>query len=287
MWVGTDLNEMPQNGKGVPTNGQFPYKVTVTDNEYTFRVELSTIDGWSLDECAQNLYMVVHGDVLVNDNGAYYGETAFGGDNIEDGNRWYYINNTTVCCDDNREFVDAFARKDNDRHSFCINYNDDEGNSKITWSSQLDFNLFEGAGGASHKIRLWVNVDQCNPWIDAERVNIGYVTVSTFSEGVGDGMKLYADVKYWIKDEFKDEYQFSVVNVYFGLYVDSFDDNGNAIMPSDDKFYQEELNGVSEFTLKRLDWPGTNANLAWDTYFICKKRLFITISFFINIFIMN
>ena len=268
MWIGTNLPS------GRPAAGKFPYKVTESGNTHIFQIPLSSFDGWTEDECEQHYYIIVHADVKVVNGDGFDEETAFGG--CEEGGGkawWYYMEYATSCCEEDMECMDAFARKDNDRYSFCINYNDDERNSKITWSSQLDFNLFEGVGGASHKIRLWVNVDQCNPWTDAERVNIGYVTVSTFSEGVGDGMKLYADMKYWIKDEFKDEYQFSVVNVYFGLYADSFDDNGNAIMPSGDKFYQEELNGGSEFTLKRLDWPGTNGNLAWDTYFISHVKI--------------
>jgi hypothetical protein len=101
MWVGTNLTDMPQNNQGVPTNGQFPYKTTVSGNTFTFKILLSDIFGVG-DYCPLDLYVVVHGDVMVNVNGQYSAQTAYGGDQKGTSNRWwYYIKQTTTCCDEN------------------------------------------------------------------------------------------------------------------------------------------------------------------------------------------
>jgi len=100
MWAGTDLSQMPQNNQGVPTNGQFPYKATVSGNTFTFKILLADIFGKG-DYCPLNFYVVVHGDVMVNVNGQYSAQTAYGGDQKGTTNRWwYYIKQSTVCCDD-------------------------------------------------------------------------------------------------------------------------------------------------------------------------------------------
>jgi hypothetical protein len=254
-----------------PPAGHFPYKVTESGDTYIFEIPLSTLDGWDDEgDCAQDFAIIVHADVLTKVGDAGSGETAFGGCVEGSGKAWwYYMEYKTSCCEE-MECVDAFARKDNDQHAFCIL--DNEGNT-MAWSSQLDYNLFEGDRGASHKIRLWVNVDQCDPWADEERINVGFATVTTFSEGIGDGMKLYANVKYWISDQYKDQYKILNVSAFFGLYSNSFDINGKPIMPDEDEFYHQEVNDLSEYTLKRINWPGTNGNLVWDTYFISKIKV--------------
>ncbi len=103
MWVGRDLLGLPRNGQGVPINGQFPYKATVSGSgtTYTFAIPLNSID--LLNDCGYGVYVVVHADVMAYDttNQTVSGETAYGGDYPGDtGNRWWFYSDYTVqCCD--------------------------------------------------------------------------------------------------------------------------------------------------------------------------------------------
>jgi YD repeat-containing protein len=79
VWVGTNLDLLPVNSNGVPIQGQFPYKATVTENEYTFIIPFADIDGYgSAVNCNTKFYMYVHADVFSNNSGAT--DTAWGGD---------------------------------------------------------------------------------------------------------------------------------------------------------------------------------------------------------------
>jgi hypothetical protein len=104
MWVGTDLLLLPRSNGGAPINGQFPYKVTVAAgvNSYTYQILLADIATYDANSCGQqDIFVVVHGDVLADQgNGTIGGETAYGGDISGDGNRWwFYTNYKPSCCE--------------------------------------------------------------------------------------------------------------------------------------------------------------------------------------------
>ena len=265
MWIGTKLpNKRPPAGK-------FPYKIYETSDTGKFRIELSTLEGWD-DEagCEQDFYIIVHADVLTIAGDPNSGETAFGGCEEGAGKAWwYYMEYTTQCCDE-EVCMDAFAKKGNEAHSHCINYTDNNGKQYLAWSNQIDFGLFQGS---TRQITLWANVDQCNPYDDSDRIAVGYVNISTFSEGEGDGMKLYANIKYVIYDRYIDRCHLIEVNSYVGLDKSPIDSNGNLIISDTNKFYHKELGGVSEYTFERLSWPGKNTYKAWDTYIIAHAKV--------------
>ena len=149
MWVGTNLGDMPQNNQGVPTNGQFPYKATVSGNSFTFKILLSDIFGKG-DYCPLDLFVVVHGDVKVSVNGQTSAQTAYGGDKKGTSNRWwYYINQKTVCCPENEY---AFLYK-GDEYVTCFNEDGVNG-----WSNGHHY-LYYRNGGVRNNMPIYFNSD--------------------------------------------------------------------------------------------------------------------------------
>jgi hypothetical protein len=101
IWAGGDLANMPRNGAGNPVIGQFPYKLT-TSGGTTYTVTIPLDDLSLVNDCGDEVFVVVHADVLADDgNGGTSAETAFGGDTGGDtGNRWWYYTTYTIqCCD--------------------------------------------------------------------------------------------------------------------------------------------------------------------------------------------
>jgi hypothetical protein len=103
LWVGGDLKNLPRSPAGNPINGQFPYKITTDGGTtYTFTIPLDDLS--LVNDCGDNIYVVLHADVLADDGngGGPSAETAYGGDTGGDtGNSWWYYTTFTIqCCDD-------------------------------------------------------------------------------------------------------------------------------------------------------------------------------------------
>ena len=163
MWVGTNLGDMPQNSQGVPTNGQFPYKATVSGNSFTFKILLSDIFGEGGDYCPLDLFVVVHGDVMVCVNGQTSAQTAYGGDKKGTSNRWwYYINQKTSCCDES-EYGFLYKTTRPDLYVSCF-----ESNNIFGFSNEIDYTW---VAGNNPNYPIWANIkDDCG--ID-EKVYVG------------------------------------------------------------------------------------------------------------------
>lgn len=105
IWLGKDLNDLPTAGNGAPINGHFPYKAIVTENTHIFQIALSEIDGGLT--CDDELYVVVHCDVLAESNGQISSETAYSGNHEGEGKRWWwYMKEIVKCCDANDDSND-------------------------------------------------------------------------------------------------------------------------------------------------------------------------------------
>jgi len=181
MWVGTDLSQMPQNGQGVPTNGQFPYKATVSGNSFTFKILLSDIFGEGGNYCPLDLYVVVHGDVMVSVNGQTSAQTAFGGDKKGTSNRWwYYINQKTVCCSVKSY---AFLNKNQDPFFTCFS------NAELYgWSNHYPY--YHYLAGGTSKYYIYKNTDN-NCGIENDQV-VGYIeSEMLYARSGNEEMKLH------------------------------------------------------------------------------------------------
>ena len=190
MWVGTDLSQMPQNSQGVPTNGQFPYKATVSGNTFSFKINLADIFG--KENCNLDFYVVVHGDVKVSVNGQTSAQTAYGGGTEVSGNRWwYYINQKTVCCPENEY---AFLYKG---ANYVTCFNDKGVNG---WSSEHHY-LYYRDGSTRIDMPIYFNSDNdC----DVDNVSkIGDVDFSLLNaKTVNEEFKLHFSMK---SDQYKYE----------------------------------------------------------------------------------
>ena len=100
IWVGTDLSTLPGGGEVRPPAGQFPYKYTLVDPLESVFTAVIPLDGISLlNGCDEDIYVVVHADVLVdNGNGGTSGETAWGGEIPGPGSAWWYYTTYTIQC---------------------------------------------------------------------------------------------------------------------------------------------------------------------------------------------
>lgn len=175
LWVGEDLEDMPQTRKGNPKIGNFPYKAEdINDTSFSFTIPLgSVIDGFT-DACQfcgdgapslPQIYVAAHAAVYkVNDDGTTQTETGWGdGDPIVDRGSWATVStisldvicdveppNPGVLCDET-----AFAYADANGTCFLNIDEDDDGNGDFNrwgWSiGPLDagdhvFDIYAGAG---------------------------------------------------------------------------------------------------------------------------------------------
>ncbi|MEA2097155.1 MAG: hypothetical protein U9P73_10750 [Candidatus Cloacimonadota bacterium] len=104
LWVGMDLSTIDGGGLTRPSAGQFPYKYTLDNPAEAVYTAVILLDDIQLvNECDDEIYVVVHADVLADDgngNGGTTGETAWGGEipGLGDNAWWYYTNYTIQCC---------------------------------------------------------------------------------------------------------------------------------------------------------------------------------------------
>jgi len=105
IWVGDNVDNLPKNGQGIPTPGQFPIKYTATGTSYTVTIPYAYIDsygGGKITCDVTSLYVYVHVDAIAEGGS----ETAWagncdgtGGVGISDPGRWYYsLRYTPGCC---------------------------------------------------------------------------------------------------------------------------------------------------------------------------------------------
>ena len=267
IWAGTELP------KKRPPAGHFPYKDKVTGlTSPEYKIKLSDI-GWD-GKCGENtqpLYIIVHADVLTLNDG---GQTAFGGciEAETKGAWWYYMDYKVQCCDEEEECLDAFAFKYlNPNHSNCLDYTDNE-TKNLVWSNNFNFRYLENR---NYQFSLIANAEECIPQAkdgtitDSAAIVVGFINITMFSEGVGDGIKLYTTISYHITNT---DYKLSNVN----LYLNNVETPNNVNPLSGDYNYNvssPEWNSTTT-TFEKLPWPG--AYNAWDTFLIphvkvCKK----------------
>jgi hypothetical protein len=113
LWLGSDLSLLPRaNGKkpgdppGAPIPGQFPFKAdgvnfpsSTGSSTCTFTIPITDIPSYIPSCGVAGLYVVAHAEVnLCITGGGSSSETAFGGDQIGDGSRWWYYGIYTWCC---------------------------------------------------------------------------------------------------------------------------------------------------------------------------------------------
>jgi hypothetical protein len=102
LWVGNDLDNVPQNNQGIPVPGQFPYKTPTPDGTttYTFVVPLKDLKIQDITKaCPLKLYVVAHAEVIIDEgNPEPRNETAFGGDHEGPGPRWWFYAEYNLCC---------------------------------------------------------------------------------------------------------------------------------------------------------------------------------------------
>ncbi|MDH3321422.1 MAG: hypothetical protein OEM04_00445 [Flavobacteriaceae bacterium] len=282
MWIGTDLPSKR------PAAGKFPTetKATVTGNSHTFKILLSSLDSWEDGECEQSFYIILHADVMVDDNGVSKAETAFGGCESGAGNAWwYYMDYTTSCCEDNNDddqsdgkddesdddatltddCYSSFAAGNNEYtdRSYCFTYTDTEDNTLSGWYNEFSF-VEQQDNHYTHP--LYAKVEQCNT-DPATWVEIGYVDIYLFSEGLGDAIQLFTTVKYHIT---KEDYELTEANLYFNHnddpnYINSFDGHYN--------YDQSSAYWVPETSsFEKIPWPGAYY-LGWGNYFVPNAKI--------------
>ena len=236
MWVGTNLADMPQNSQGVPTNGQFPYKATVSGNSFTFKILLSDIFGDG-DYCPLDLYVVVHGDVMVSVNGQTSAQTAFGGDKKGTSNRWwYYINQKTSCCD---ESLYGFLYKTTRPDLYVSCFKDDE---IFGFSNEIHYTW---VADNSPNYPIWANIkDDCG--ID-EKVYVGDIYFKILDTNTENPL---IEMKFDMRDGFS----MKDISVYTGWNNPIA---GGEIV-SGTSFDEIDVNAtLYTFTKAVMTWPGT------------------------------
>ncbi len=99
IWVGMDYSTIPGGGTSRPPAGQFPYKYTIDPIEPVFTVVILLDDIQLVNECDDEIFVLVHADVMADDgNGGSTGETAWGGEIPGPGSAWWYYTNYTIQC---------------------------------------------------------------------------------------------------------------------------------------------------------------------------------------------
>lgn len=238
MWVGTSLDDMPQNSQGIPTNGQFPYKATVSGDSFTFKILLSDIFGEGGDYCPLNFFVVVHGDVMVSVNGQTSAETAYGGNEKGTSKRWYYyINQTTVCCEEFEGIGWLYKTTNPDLYVSCF-----ESNNIFGFSNEIDYTW---VAENSPNYPIWANIkDNCG--IDS-KVYVGDIFFKIVDANTENP---YIEMKF----EMRSGFSMKDISVYVGW------DNPVAAggIVSGTLFDQNNVNAPSyTFTKAVMYWPGT------------------------------
>ncbi len=100
LWVGSDLADMPQNRKGNPKIGNFPYKAEglFPATSYSYTLSLSAL---GVTSCGSQLYVAAHAVVGVDNGGGLQTETGWSaGDRFVSRGSWATYSTYTVPCDD-------------------------------------------------------------------------------------------------------------------------------------------------------------------------------------------
>ena len=227
MWIGLSPPE------GRPSSGDFPYKVTENGDTHIFKIELSTLPEW--DECGKQYVIIVHGDVLTEEGNPESGETAYGGCDLADGKPWWaYMEYMTQCCEEEKECMDAFAKKDSEDFYECVSMPID-GNTYNTWSSWFQYKWLAEATENNTTVHLYLyikDVDDCS----IPQTHVGRVEWS-LADNLVD-----IKVKYLINNTNKDTYKITKINLYVGSVPNPYNDDGT-LKPgiSSDNFYEGEF----------------------------------------------
>ena len=256
LYVGPEAG-IPLNGGGNPRIGHFPYH---GNDDSPFTIPLAGL--------GDDFVIVAHAVVKkVIDGQTMQSETAFAcGEFTFPGNRWgcYFDYEKQECKED--KCMDAFAfKKMNPEHSYCHTYTDENDKNFLGWSNQFNFYWLENK---HYQFPIYANVDQCNPVTDPEGYEVGYIDITFFSEGIGDGLELFTTIKYVITNS---DYVLSMVNLYVGEDETPLDIEGNLVFTENNRLYSQEVNGLSEYTFTKLDWPGSYN--AWDGYVIPHAKI--------------
>lgn len=267
LFVG-NYSDIPFTGAGNPKIGHFPYHGDHDQTQnYTFTIPIS-----ELDDC---FVVIAHASAVQKDDDKNTGsETAFGfGEEEFDGSRWgWYFEYCQQQCGENdnddsnddsnnndaNECLNAFAY--NASKTKCFTYTDSNLITHATWSNQ--FNFYEQKN-QHFTLPLYAAVDNCgiDPISNTNTLEVGYVDIYLFTEGIGDGMQMFTTVKYIINN---DAYELSNINLYLSNTVKPTD-----LDPSNGYYNYNETSDFwnsNENSLEKLPWPGTYN--AWDTYFI-------------------
>lgn len=269
MWIGKDLNDLPSAGNGAPINGHFPYKANVSGDTHVFQIALADIDGGL--GCEDLIYIVVHGDVMVVNDGKTTAETAYAGDHEGEGNRWWwYMEESVECCDedsaeccdddsseccDEEQCYDVFAYTNSDSSkSFCY---ESDGNY-LGWVNQFKY---INPGNGPFKFPLYANVDDCDPSSGTD-MEIGYAEILFSSDGEVD----FVSIKYVLNKG----YEFTSASLRLSKCSES-----GYVDCSDQKEIEGSLiNEKSVATFGIQEWLGGYD--LWDGYIypsakVCKK----------------
>lgn len=230
MWIGT---EIPSKR---PPAGHFPYKVTESGNTHIFQIPLSSLDGWTEDECEQEYIIIVHADVKVANGDGFDEETAFGGC-IEGGGRawWYYMEYTTACCEE-EEIGFLYKTTNPELWVTCFEDNDVFGfSNEIHYSWLLISNP---------DYPIWTNIeDDCG--ID----KIGYVGDIYFKIINQD-----SDPEVELILKMRDDHMMKDVNIYVGWENPVFEGNLVGSVVFDNITVDAE---VHTYTKKITTWAGS------------------------------
>ncbi len=211
-----------------PVPGHLPYKYTTSSGETSVTLKLSfeelSVYLETDVDCSyvEDLFVFVHADVLVDEDGdgSKEGETAWGGCEDGAGNAWwYYIDYTPHCCECWCGFGNDYLRSDNPDADACKSGMFD-GNSYMFWSNEFYFGDMVGDDnvGIDYTLSLLVDSNSCVPQetngdmkdlgdgIHNASFEVGNVVLHAFvsdgKDGYEKGMR-YVNVIYTLNDMYK------------------------------------------------------------------------------------
>lgn len=156
LWVGTSLEDVPQNSQGVPVPGQFPYKMEsgLNTTRFMFTIPLATLGFACPTSEPTTFYMFAHAAIERVGEETTASETAWSSGDTLDISRWVYYSTFTLTCDCGNGETEvacetAFARLSNTHTCFI-----DMGLKEKRWgwtNGPLDpgyysMDLYAGAG---------------------------------------------------------------------------------------------------------------------------------------------
>ncbi len=297
LYVGSEEN-LPLNGGGNPIIGHFPYHGDHGQTQnYTFTIPLDNLESCFVIASHAVVVKKENGKVTSSETAFGFGENTFSGsrwgwysntckqecddnnddsddndddddgnddddnndDNNDDNDDNYDDNSDDNIGEDNCLNTFAYNTSSTDR-SYCFTYTDSDQNINAGWSNEFNFYVQQD----NHYILpLYAKVDNCNinPTTNANTLEVGYVDIYLFSEGVGDGMELFTTIKYVITNT---AYELSDADLYLS----------NVKNPTDldpvNGYYNYNVTSdywnSSQNTFEKLPWPGFYNS--WDTYFI-------------------